>query len=147
MRNPAGAPEHFRRGFPGGTVQGIYGKPGFGILCIGHLIPGIYISPHPVFRAEEGHQVHLRRLEEDVDGGVQLAVHAGRVGDQADALAFQAREMVVTQDFDARLDARGGGGGRSRGGAAGYEEQRCRAKNVTVMVARQHIMTTIKNPT
>ena len=107
-----------------------------------------------MFGGVEGDELDFGGFEEDVDGGVQLAVDAGGVGDQADALAFQAGEMAVAEDFDAGFDAGPGGGRRGGcggvvggGGGAGYEEQRRRAKKVTVMVARQHIMTTIKNPT
>ena len=81
------------------------------------LAAGIDVAAHAVLRRVERDELDVRRLEENVDRGAQLAVHARGVGDQADALAFQARETAVPQDFDARLDLRGGG--FSRGGGVG----------------------------
>ena len=140
--------QHLFRRLPGAAEERVYRQAGVGVLAGLHLAAGIHVAAHAVLRSVEGDQVDARRLEEDVDGGTQLAVHPGGVGDQPDALAFQASEMALPQDLDAGLDPGSGGqDGAGLAGAGAQEEQRCRAKNVTETVARQHIMTTIKKPT
>ena len=57
-----------------------------------------------MFRAVQGHQIDARRLEEDVDGGFEFPVHAGRIGHQAHPLPAKPGELPVTQDLNAGTD-------------------------------------------
>ena len=67
------------------------------------------IPPDAVFGTEEADQPDAGRLEEDVDGGAQLAVHPAGIRQQADLLALQDVEAALLQDLDAGFDdARGG---------------------------------------
>ena len=92
-----------------------------------------------MFGGIQRYQVDAGLGVEYVYGAAEPAVHPGRVGHQPHALAVEADVAVVPEDLDAGLDPGGSG--------TGYEEQRRRAKNVTDMVARQHIITIMKNPT
>jgi hypothetical protein len=77
------------------------GKTGTGIFGAVHMVSGIHVSPHAMLRAEEGHQVHLRCLEEDVYGAAEVPVYAAGVGNQAHALAQQGLEATLYQHFQA----------------------------------------------
>jgi hypothetical protein len=77
------------------------GKAGAGILGAVHMVSGIYVSAYAMLRAEEGHKVHLRGLEEDVDGTAELAVYAAGVGNEAHPLTQQGLEAVLYQHFQA----------------------------------------------
>ena len=133
--------EHLAGGLARVAVERMHGQAGALVPAGLDLAAGPDVAAHAVLWRVEGHELDVGRIVEDLDGGAELAVHPGGVGDQADALAFQAGEIAFPQDFDAGLDP---GCGRGEGG---YEEQRRRAKNVTNTVARQHTITTIKNPT
>ena len=66
------------------------------------------IPPDTVFGTEEADQPDAGRLEEDVDGGTQTAVHSAGVGQQTDRLSLEDIEAALFQDLDAGLDdARG----------------------------------------
>ena len=158
--------EHLFRGLAGVAEKRMHRQAGVRVFAGIDLAAGIHVPAHAMLGSVEGDQLHVGRLEKDVDRGTQFPVHAGGVGHQADPLALQACEMTFPEDLDARFDdgadllrgrcggslgalGRGPGGlGRGGGGTGrAYEEQRRRAKNVTKTVARQHIITTIKNPT
>ena len=73
------------------------------------------IPPDAVFGTEEADQPDAGRLEEDVDGGAQLAVHPAGIGQQADLLALEDVEAARFQDFDAGFDDARSGGLRNDG--------------------------------
>ena len=99
--------QHVGRGFPGGTVQGVHRKAGFRVLAAGHVVAGVGVPADAVLRAVQGHEVHLGRLEEDVDGGAEVPVHAGGVRHQAHPLAAEFLESVPLQHVDAGIDLGG----------------------------------------
>ncbi len=101
-----------------------------------HFAPGPDIAPHSVLRRIQGHKIHV--FAEYIDGRAKLPVNSARVGQQAHPLALQALEAAVAQNFYARLDL------TECGKAYG---KRRRTKKVTKKVARQHSITSIKNPT
>ena len=99
--------QHVGRRFPGGTVQGIHREAGFRVLAAGDMVTGVRIAPDAVLRAVQGHEVHLGRLEEDVDGGTEIPVHAGGVRYQAHPLAAEFLETIPLQHVDAGIDLGG----------------------------------------
>ena len=54
-----------------------------------------------MLRPEEGYHLYAGGLEEYVDGGVKVAVHAAGIGYEAYFLADQGRKAVVPEDLDA----------------------------------------------
>ncbi len=46
-------------------------------------------------------ELHFRSIEEDVDGGAQLPVHAAGVGNQPDAFSQEFFKAVFPEDFNA----------------------------------------------
>ena len=65
------------------------------------MVSGPDISADAVLGPIKGHQVHLRRLVENVDGGTDVPVYTRGVGDQAHAFALQFLEAVALQHFQA----------------------------------------------
>ena len=63
------------------------------------------VSRDAMFRAEQRHQLHARRVREQVDGGPALRIHARVIGDQSNTLAAQWREFLGFQHVQARLHA------------------------------------------
>ena len=130
--------EHLRRWLAGRSVEGVHGKPG-ALVHSGFDFPsGIYVPPDSMLGSIQGHQFHIVGRGKDVDGRIETAVDAGRVGHKSDAQPFEHREASVTEHFDARLDPCARAEGR---------QQRRRANQVTETVAIQHIITIMKNPT
>ena len=111
--------EHLPGGLAGAAEEGVHRQAGVRVLAGLDLAAGVDVPAHAVLGGVERDEPDVGGFEEDVDGGAQLAVHAGGVGDQADALALEAGEVAVAQDLDAGLDPRGGGGLRGGGGAGG----------------------------
>ena len=105
-----------------------------------HPAAGIDVATDAVLGCVQGHQIHVRSFEKYVHGGVETAVDSGRIGHQTDPASLEQRESAVPQDLDANLHLDFGVG-------AYGAQQRRRANQVTKTVARQHIITIIKNPT
>ena len=61
-------------------------------------------TTYAVLGAEERDQVDLGMLHKDIDRGDQFAVHAGRIGDEADPLAPDPLEVFFEEDFIAESD-------------------------------------------
>ena len=118
--------EHLLRGLTGGAVQGIHRKAGCGVRAAFNFVAGVGVPTDAVLRAEEGHQVHLRGLVQDVNGGTEVPVHAAGVGYKANALSNQFLEAVALKDLDAGHDGFTGGllGGGLRV-CAGGNRKRC----------------------
>ena len=130
--------DHLRGRFAVRAIDGIDGQAGGRVFRIGDVGAGIGVAPHPVLGGKELLQPDFRRVVQDVDGGTEVPVHAAGVGHQADTFADEAFEAAGLQHFDAGFHLRG------RGEA---QDKRRRASNVTETVAKQHIITIIKNPT
>ena len=64
------------------------------------MVAGMHVAAHTVLGCVQSHQLHSGSLVEDVDGGAQVIVHAGGVGDQPHALALQRREVLVAQHLN-----------------------------------------------
>ena len=111
------------------------GQAGGLVFARFHLASGPNVAAHAVLGGVKGNEVDV--LCEDIYGGTQLGIDPARIGEQADALALQAGEAAVAQDFYAGLDAGAGGNG--------HYKRRC-AKKVTKKVAIQHIITRTKKP-
>ena len=89
------------------------------------------IAPDPVLRTEEGDKLHPRGAVQDVDGGVEVTVHARGIGHQPDALALQLLEAVGLEYVDAGEDGLGGAGGGDEGKGGQDEDGRgCGGKMV-----------------
>ena len=101
------------------AVEGENGNAGAGVDGLSlDVLAGMGIAPYPVLRAEEGDQLHPRSAVQDVDGGVEVAVHARGIGHQPDALALQLLEAVGLEDVDAGENGlRGSGGGNESQGS------------------------------
>ena len=87
------------------------------------MAAGIDVTADAVLRREETHEIHILRLIQDINRGLQVAVHAAGVGEQAHFLAFETGEAAVTEHFDARLDHRCETAGLCLRTAAGAERQ------------------------
>ena len=61
------------------------------------MAAGVYVAAGAVLRGEYGNKVDVFR--QDVYGGLEVAVNAGRVGQKADALALEALEAAVAENF------------------------------------------------
>ena len=82
------------------------------------MLAGVGIATDPVLGTEEGDQLHSRGTVQDIDGGIEVAVHARGIGHQPDALALQLLETVGLQHVDAGEDGlRGSGGGNESQGS------------------------------
>jgi len=46
-----------------------------------------HVAVNSVFRAKKRNQLHIRGGAEDVDGGLEVVVYAGGVGEEADAFS------------------------------------------------------------
>jgi len=57
-----------------------------------------------VLRGEEGDQIYAGSVGEDVAGFFAAGIDAGLVGDEADALALEGREMLALEHVDAEQD-------------------------------------------
>ena len=70
----------------------------------------IHRSADPVFRAEQRHQLHARRVREQINRAASLAVNPRLIGDQPHALASQRREVLRLKHINPRqgLGWRGG---------------------------------------
>ena len=69
--------ELLRGGEAGLAVEGENGNAGAGVDGLSlDVLAGVGIATDPVLRAEEGDQLHSRGAVQDVDGGVEVAVHA-----------------------------------------------------------------------
>jgi hypothetical protein len=80
------------------------GKAGAGIPGAVYMVSGIHVSAYAMLRAEEGHQVNLRSLEQDVNSAAEVAVYAAGVGNQAHPLAQQGFKTILYQHFQAGGD-------------------------------------------
>ena len=103
-----------------------------------YLAARIDVAADAVLGGIQGHELHVRSLEEYVNRGIQLAVHPRGVGHQAHTPAFEYGETVLSKNLDADFHP---------GARADCGQQRRRANQVTETVARQHIITIIKKPT
>ena len=107
------------------AVEGENGNAGAGVDGLSlDVLAGVGIATDPVFRAEEGDQLHSRSAVQHIDGGVEVAVHAGGIGHQPDALALQLLEAVGLEDVDAGEDGLGGAGGGDEGKGGQDEDDR-----------------------
>ena len=91
--------KHFCRWFPVLAVDGKDRHSCRRVRCVFDLGSGVGVASHPVFRAEEGHDFNSGGLEEDVDGGVQVAVDAAGVGDYSYLLACELGEASIAEYF------------------------------------------------
>ena len=97
--------ELLRGGEAGLAVEGEDGDSGAGVDGLSFdVLASVGIAPDPVLWTEEGDQLHPGDAVQDVDGGVEVAVHAGGIGHQPDALALQLRETIGLKDIDAGAD-------------------------------------------
>ena len=116
---PVEALELLRGGEAGLAVEGENGNAGAGVDGLSlDVLAGVGIATYPVLRAEEGDQLHPRSAVQDVDGGVEVAVHARGIGYQPYALALQLLKAVGLEDVDAGEDGLGGAcdGDEGKGG-------------------------------
>ena len=95
--------QHVGRGLPGGTVQGVHRKAGFRVLAAGDVVAGIGVAADAVLRPEQGDEIHLGCLEEDVDGGTEVPVHPGGIRHQAHPLVAELLETIPFQHVDAGI--------------------------------------------
>ena len=81
------------------------------------------VAANAVLRPVKRDQLHVRMRAEKSDDAVQIMVHAGRIGDQADAFAANEIEVFGKQDFDAGFHGRAMGSVsfHGRGLAAGEQ--------------------------
>ena len=94
--------EHRRRRLPRAPIKGEYRQPGFGVRAALYVVAGVGIATDAVLRTIERHQIHLRRLEQNVDGGTKVPVHPAGIGHQSHPLAAEFLEAIHLQHIDAR---------------------------------------------
>ena len=115
-------------------------KPGAFVLARFNLSPGIDIAADAVFRSIKRNQIDLRGLEKYIHGAAELAVDTTWIGDQPDPFSFQSGESAVPEDLDTGFDITC----KSR---KSHQHKCRRADKLMNKVAKQHIITRIKNPT
>ena len=67
-----------------------------------YVVTGVGIATDAVLRTIERHQIHLRRLEQNVDGRTKVPVHPAGIGHQSHPLAAEFLEAIHLQHVDAR---------------------------------------------
>ncbi len=89
----------------------IGGTPCFAIEAVNRQAGGrvgagrdfrVFLADDAVLGAEKRDEFYAGRVRENVDGAAAFAVHAGLIGDQADALALQRSEIFLLEDVNAR---------------------------------------------
>ena len=106
--NGVEALELFCGGEAGLAVEGEDGNTGAGVYGLPlDVLARVGIAPDTVLRAEKGHQLYSWRIVEDIDGGVEVAVHARWIGHQSDAFALELFEAVGLEDVNAGEDGLG----------------------------------------
>ena len=88
----------------GFAVERIGFYSGFGVDGIADSIAGVCITANAVFGTVESNKFDARRFVDNVDGRLEVAVDARRVGNQSDALALQLAETAVAKHFHARFN-------------------------------------------
>ncbi len=68
-----------------------------------HVFASLRVAAHAMLRAVKRDQPHLGMRPEKFDHTVQLAVQAGRIGDEADALAPNQIQMLCKQHLHPQL--------------------------------------------
>ena len=93
-----------RVGFPGFAlgqlgIQTVDRQARVVVVSVGDLF--VQHSANAMLRAKENFEFKLRRIVEQVNGGVALAIVAGVIGDQADPHSFERRELLLDQHVNA----------------------------------------------
>lgn len=91
------------------AVKAVDGEASFGVGFVVDVFIGF--AADAVFGAEEGDEVDVGGLVEEVDGGGAGAIAAGVIGDEAEALVFEGGEILGLEG----IDAVEGLGGQGRG--------------------------------
>ena len=71
-----------------------------------HIFARLGVAAHAVFRPVKRHELHVRVRAKQFNDAVELRIHAGRIGDQADVFAADQIKMLREQDFNAEFDGR-----------------------------------------
>ncbi len=109
------------------------------------------IAADAVLRSIESHEFHSRSSREDIYGRYEIIVYACGVGDESDAFALQACEIIVAEHFNARFDLSPGSyccGGKEYGDCL-FHFLRPKLGSIfknahTPIVAAQHIIVQMK---
>jgi len=117
--------QHVRRRFLGLAVKAEDRQLVILVEIKRHELARLGVAANAVLRPVKCDELHVRLRAEKPDDAVQVPVHAGRIGDQADAFAANEIEMFFKQDFVAGFDRRamGGGGFHGRGLTAGEQRR------------------------
>ena len=102
--------QHLRGGLAGTTVQGVHGEARRGVHRALHPLAGFGGTPDAVLRPEEGHQLHLRMLVEEVhrgQHGVADARYDARVvGDEPHPASRQEVQAILDEHLGPHPDRR-----------------------------------------
>src|SRR5207249_4225677 len=91
--------ELFRRGFVSLAIEAVNRQSGYFVDTVGDcLIP---CAANAMFGTEQGGQRHIRSVLEQVNRRLPLPIVASLVGDQANPLPFEWREMILHEHIDA----------------------------------------------
>ncbi|OPZ76769.1 MAG: hypothetical protein BWY77_01829 [bacterium ADurb.Bin431] len=96
--------EHLRGGLVVFAVEAVDRDPGAGILFVIEQGARLQAAAHSVLRAEEGDQLQIAGLREQVGGMAAVAGDSGVVGDQSDPLASQGFEAVADEKVQTGKD-------------------------------------------
>ena len=80
----------------------------------------MHIAAHTVFGSIEAHEFYIGSFVQNVDGGFQVVVHAGGIGDQTHTLALEGGEVHIAEHFNAGLHLSRCAQGDSCGCKCGY---------------------------
>ena len=67
------------------------------------MVARMHIAAHTMLGAVKRHQIHLRRLVQDIHRGFQMRIHTGGVGHKAHTFTFQHIESAVAEHFDTKF--------------------------------------------
>src|SRR5256885_17150121 len=68
-----------------------------------HILARLGVAAHAVLRTVKRGELHPGLRTETLDDAAQLAIDAGRIGDQADAFAAHEIEMLFEENVDAEF--------------------------------------------
>ena len=91
---------HLLGGLAGLAVETVHLQACLRINIVVHMVTCVYIAAHTVLWTVEGHEINVFGFPEDVNGGLELAIHASGVGGQTYAFAFQKFETVFAENLN-----------------------------------------------
>ena len=97
--------QHIGGSLAGLAIERTNGKTGGGIGRVVHMIACMHIAAHAVFRTEQRYQIYVGSFMQNIDGGFELVVHSGRIGDQAHSFPLQYLEITIFKNLYSCLDS------------------------------------------